>query len=82
VRVTVDQEICIGCPFCESICIELFRVDGGLAFVLRDPVPPELEACAREAAEACPVGCIALHPEGEPVEERLLTSILPEEERP
>lgn len=32
--------------------------DKAIAYV--DPVPPEVEAACQEAAESCPVSCIAM----------------------
>lgn len=59
VKVTIDSELCTGCGLCESIAPAVFQVgDDGLAHVL-SPDGGE-EAASREAAEACPVGAIAV----------------------
>ncbi|GAB4274851.1 MAG: ferredoxin [Deferrisomatales bacterium] len=69
-KVFIDRETCIACGVCYEACPEVFEEDpddsrsrivpgyrlGG------DPakgeVPQDLEACAREAEEQCPVEAI------------------------
>lgn len=56
----VDQEECIGCESCPEFCPEVFKMEGGLAIAYTDPVPPEFEQAAKEAAEGCPAHCIII----------------------
>lgn len=57
----VDQEQCIGCESCPAFCPEVFKMgDDGLAYVYTDPVPPECEEAAKEAAAGCPAHCITV----------------------
>jgi ferredoxin len=58
-HVTITDE-CISCEKCVEICPEVFEMGASLAEVKVDPVPPELEASAREAAEECPVDVIVI----------------------
>jgi ferredoxin len=54
-KVIVDEELCIGCGVCVSLCPEVFEMgDDGKAKVLMDMVSPELEGSCREAVEGCP----------------------------
>lgn len=55
-KVTVNQEECIGCGVCAQICPEVFTMDddAGVSKVIR----PEGSDCAQEAADSCPVSCI------------------------
>lgn len=59
-KVTVEG--CIGCGACTGVCPDVFDLgDDGLAFsVVGDEIPAELEADAKEAAEACPVEAITV----------------------
>lgn len=59
-RAIVDPDTCIGCEACVGICPEVFAMQGPLAVAIVDPVPPEHESAAREAAEACPTVAIAI----------------------
>lgn len=55
----VDQETCIGCGLCPSICPEVFDMgDDGKAHVIVDTVPGDAESGAVEAQESCPVDAI------------------------
>lgn len=58
-KARVDQDTCIGCGVCPSICPEVFDMkDGGKSHVIADPVPGDCEDSAKEAAESCPVDAI------------------------
>ena len=52
------NDSCIGCGACESICDAVFSVDG-VASVKEAGIAGN-EDCAKEAAEACPVGAIEI----------------------
>jgi ferredoxin len=69
-RATVDDS-CISCGLCEDVCPEVFEAtDGETAKVKVGEVPAEVEAAAREAAEACPLTAIHLE-DGDGGEEEL-----------
>jgi len=53
--IKVDQNACIGCGLCASLCpdVFVFNEDGKSEVVSQDNV-----AGAKEAASACPVGAI------------------------
>lgn len=52
----VDQNKCIGCGLCTSICPKVFKLgDDGKAHVISKKVEP----CVKEAIESCPVGAIS-----------------------
>ncbi|MDR1875682.1 MAG: ferredoxin [Synergistaceae bacterium] len=56
-KVSVDQQRCIGCGVCSQVCPEVFRVDeaAGVAVVMS---PDSDDPCAKEAESSCPVSCI------------------------
>lgn len=59
-KVSVDQNLCIGCGLCESTCPEIFSIDQS-DFKARLKDGANLGDCsekAREAEENCPVKAI------------------------
>ncbi|MGL5694619.1 MAG: ferredoxin [Peptostreptococcaceae bacterium] len=60
-KVIVDQDTCIGCGMCASICSAVYEIeDDGKSHVKLDPVPAEYEGEARESCESCPVNAIEI----------------------
>lgn len=60
-KAIVDREACIGCGLCESVCPEVFELDGeNIAVVIVDVIPPESEDSAIEAQDECPVSAITV----------------------
>ncbi|NLW24860.1 MAG: ferredoxin [Clostridia bacterium] len=61
-KVSVDQNLCIGCETCPVICPEIFAMypNSNFAYALIEEVPAELEDCAREACRTCPVEAIII----------------------
>jgi len=60
-KAKVDPDICIGCTLCESICPEVFRMEGDKAFAFVAVVLPQVEESCRKAAEDCPVTAIIIN---------------------
>ena len=59
-RANVDQETCIGCGVCPSVCEEVFQLgDDGKAHVIGEEVPANCENQAKDAEDACPVDAIS-----------------------
>ena len=59
-RVTVDEESCIGCELCAETCPEVFEMADDKAREKLDEVPEEFADTCREAAEDCPVEAIQI----------------------
>lgn len=59
-KAIVDADTCTGCELCVDTCPEVFVMQGEVAGVKADPVPPGAEATCREAAESCPVEAIRI----------------------
>lgn len=58
-KAVVDQETCIGCGLCPSICEEVFELgDDGKAHAIVDVVPGNCEDAAKDAEANCPVNAI------------------------
>jgi len=58
VEVSVDEEKCIGCGACVSICPDVFEIgDNGKS---HPKVKETNEECAEDARDACPVGAIVV----------------------
>lgn len=59
-KVTVDEETCVGCEACVDICPEVFEMSGEKAVVKVNEVPQALVGSCKEAAENCPVEAIQI----------------------
>jgi ferredoxin len=59
-KVRVNDDECVGDGVCAEICPEIFKMEGDLAVVKKEDVPPELEDLVRKAAESCPVDAMFL----------------------
>lgn len=58
-KAKVDQETCIGCGLCPSICDKVFELqDDGKAHAVVDEVPSDCEDEAKDAEASCPVNAI------------------------
>ncbi|OGI23755.1 MAG: ferredoxin [Candidatus Moranbacteria bacterium RIFCSPHIGHO2_12_FULL_40_10] len=53
----VNQDICIGCGTCESICPKVFKVENGKSRVIAEECG---ECNCQEAVDSCPVGAISI----------------------
>jgi len=59
-KARVNNDLCTGCGPCEEVCPEVFQVQGNVAVVIADPVPPKAEETCREAMENCPTEAITM----------------------
>lgn len=59
-KVTVDEEACIGCGACVDICPDVFQMQGDKAAVSIQELSDENIKCAKEAEDTCPVDAIAV----------------------
>ena len=59
-RAIVNKDTCTGCELCTESCPEIFEMEGDIAVVKVDKIPPEAEEAARQAAEECPVEAITI----------------------
>ena len=58
-KLKVNKEACIGCGACQATCTEVFEIqDDGLADVIVEEIPKDLEEDAIDAKEGCPTGAI------------------------
>ena len=56
----VNQELCIGCGTCESICPEVFHLDDGKSHVKEMPDYSSFKDKIEQAVDACPVQAISI----------------------
>lgn len=69
-KLIVDKDICIGCGACQATAPDVFEIDDeGLAEVIVEEIPEELNEDALDALEGCPVSAIAEDNEDEEEEE-------------
>jgi len=61
-RAHVDKDVCTACGLCADSCPAVFSLgdDDEVAKVIVDAVPADMEDCARQAAEDCPVEAISI----------------------
>jgi ferredoxin len=59
-RVTVDEETCIGCGLCAETCPEVFEMNDDKVRVKVDEVPEDVAKTCKEAVENCPVEAIQI----------------------
>jgi len=60
-RVKVDQDTCIGCGVCSSLCPEIFEMgDDGKSHVKKEVVEGADLDCVKQAIDSCPVQAISL----------------------
>jgi ferredoxin len=56
-KVKVNEDLCIGCGTCESLCPKVFKIDGGKSKVIAEAT----EDCnVQEVIDSCPVSAISL----------------------
>jgi ferredoxin len=59
-KVTVDEDLCIGTGNCVENSETVFEIDGGISHVKVDVVPSGEEENVRSAVEECPTGAISI----------------------
>lgn len=56
-KAVVNEELCIGCGTCESLCPTVFKIEEGKSKVISE----ECGDCdCQEAADSCPVSAITV----------------------
>jgi ferredoxin len=56
-EVKVNEELCIGCGTCESLCPKVFKIEDGKSKVIGQDCA---ECSCQEVAESCPVSAISV----------------------
>lgn len=56
-KVTVNEDLCIGCGTCESLCSTVFKIENGKSHVISNECG---ECDCQEVADSCPVSAISV----------------------
>jgi ferredoxin len=59
-KISIDEESCVGCGNCVEICPDVLEMQDNLAVAKITDVPGNLQACCREAADSCPVEAVII----------------------
>ncbi|MCD6194972.1 ferredoxin [bacterium] len=59
-KVKVNEQSCIGCGLCISICSDVFELEGGKSKIKKDFDPEANKECIKEAAANCPTQAISV----------------------
>jgi ferredoxin len=59
-KVSVDEETCIGCGVCVSVCPDVFELNDDSVAVVIEGADCDSAGCCEEAAENCPVQAITI----------------------
>ena len=54
------EDSCTSCELCVEMCPDVFQMGSSQAEVITNPIPPESEDDAQEAADQCPVEAIII----------------------
>ncbi len=57
-KVKVNEDLCIGCGYCEGVCDEVFSLEDGVSHAKKDVVPEELKESVHDAIDGCPTSAI------------------------
>lgn len=56
-KAKINEELCIGCGTCESLCPNVFKIENGKAKVIAE----DCDGCdCKEISESCPVSAIGV----------------------
>ncbi len=58
-KMTIEEDLCIGCGSCADIYPKVFKMVDGYAKVMLSPVPAEDQEAALDAERSCPVSAIS-----------------------
>lgn len=53
----VNEDLCIGCGTCESLCPKVFKIENGKSHVVGEDTS---DCDVQEAADSCPVNAISI----------------------
>lgn len=59
-KVSIDKELCTGCELCVTTCPDVFEMDGDIAKVITEIVPPGAEESVQQSADDCPTTAIKI----------------------
>lgn len=59
-KITINQEKCIGCGSCTAVCPDVFELDDNGKVRLKEGKEKTDEQCAQEAVDICPVQAIEI----------------------
>jgi ferredoxin len=59
-KARVDKELCDASGVCAEVCPQVFALNGSVAEVTVDEVPPEAAEACRQAALGCPRQAITI----------------------
>lgn len=64
-KITIDQEKCIGCGSCQAVCSDVFEMDEDnkphfKANKDKNKLETDEASCSKEAADICPVQAIEM----------------------
>lgn len=61
-KIFIEEENCIGCGLCDNLCPAIFKLNGGLAKVVKEEIKKE-DDCGcdiEEVVENCPCNAIKI----------------------
>lgn len=56
-KAIVNEDLCIGCGTCESLCPNVFKIENGKSHVISENC---VDCDCQEAADSCPVNAISV----------------------